>query len=127
MSDDSNSQSPLIDEFTRLGKSLKAFFNAAWESEERKRTTTEIERGINDLASALNNLASELSESGTGKKIHSEFQDLRDRIHQGDLDKKIQEDMLSALQKINSELERLSSEFHGWQGKSTQDKSQDTL
>ncbi|OGT25012.1 MAG: hypothetical protein A2Z17_07755 [Gammaproteobacteria bacterium RBG_16_66_13] len=105
----------LASEFRRLGENLKEALRAGWDSEERRRLEREIEMGLNDAAGAIRGAAKEFSESPAGKRLREEFRDLGERARTGDLESKVRQDIVSALQAINRELERAASAWkrHG--------------
>lgn len=96
----------LAEEFRKLGSNLKNALQAAWNSPERERLEHEIKSGLRQAADTLADLAEEAVESETGKKMRSELESLGDRVKTGELEVKIREDLLNALQKLNAELER---------------------
>lgn len=99
-------QENLAVEFHNLGENLKKIFIEAWESEERKNLQVEIEAGLADLGNSLRQTAKEIQESESGQKVKAEAEDLRDRLHSGEVADKIQHDLLAVLQKVNAELEK---------------------
>jgi hypothetical protein len=106
MDDTPRHESELSEEFRKLGSNLKDALEAAWNSPDRQRLEQEIKTGLRQAAEALADLAEEAVESETGKKLRTEVEALGDRVKSGELETKIRKDVLDALQKLNSELER---------------------
>ena len=98
----------LKSEFQNLGDNLKRLFVNAWESEERKNFQKELEDGLADLGDTLKQTAKEFQESETGQKVKAEAEDLRERIASGEVEQKVREDILSVLQKVNAEIEKIT-------------------
>ncbi len=96
----------MADEFRKLGDNLKTFFQAAWESEERKKLELEIKAGMAELGKSLNQTASEFKESPTGQQLKSDLEDLHARMRSGEVENKIRTELISVLRTINSELEK---------------------
>ena len=113
MDDTPRHESELSEEFRKLGSNLKDALEAAWNSPDRQRLEQEIKTGLRQAAEALADLAEEAVESETGKKLRTEVEALGDRVKSGELETKIRKDVLDALQKLNSELERARSRRSG--------------
>jgi len=64
------------DELRALGENLRTVFQAAWDSDDRRRLQREIETGMGELADSLSKAAREFSESDTGKQMKDEVRDL---------------------------------------------------
>ena len=99
---------PLKSEFQHLGDNLKKLFATAWESEERKKFQDEIEESLTDLGDSLKQTAQDFRDSETGQRVKTEAEDLRDRFASGEVEAKVREDILTVLQKINLELEKIT-------------------
>lgn len=106
MDERSRPESELSEEFRKLGTNLKDALQAAWNSPDRQRLEQEIKTGLHQAAEALAGMAEEAAESETGKKLRSEIEALGDRVKSGEMETKIREDLLAALQKLNAELKR---------------------
>ena len=105
------STSDVTSEFRLLGQNLKEILQSAWESEERRKLQREIEAGLSELGRTLNQTVEEVRESPTGQRIKSEAEGLRGRIHSGELESQLREDLLSALRRVNAELEKAASKM----------------
>lgn len=106
-----NEGSDLRDEFKALGENFKAMFTSAWESEERKNLQSELEAGMKELGSALNDLAEEFRSSQAGETIRKEVNDFSERVRSGEVEQKAREEILKALKALNIELEKAADKF----------------
>lgn len=111
MSEKTNPEANLHDQFRAFGQNLKKAMNAAWNSEEKQQTQADIEAGINELGKALNEFVTSFRDSETGQKIVNEVDELGDRIRNGEVQQKAEEGLLTVLQKLNSELEKAAERF----------------
>ena len=107
-----NSQVPpddLGDEYRNLGNNLKNFFQTAWESAERKKFQQEIEAGLNEIGKSLNQAVTEIKDSPAGQQFKEDARDLHERMRSGELESKARSELLSVLQQINTELQKVVS------------------
>ncbi len=109
MTDQPKSSDDLAAEFRRLGENLKEALRAGWDSEERRRLEGEIESGLNSAASAIRGAAKEFSETPAGQRLREELRDIGQRARSGEMEAQVRQDILSALQAINRELEQAAS------------------
>jgi hypothetical protein len=100
-------------EFKDLGDNLKSILQHAWESEERKNLQREIETGLANLGKTVDEAVTEFKQSDTGQRLKTEAQDLQQRIRSGEVEASLREDLLAALRKVNSELEKILSRKPG--------------
>jgi len=108
----SNNQVPpddLGDEFRNLGNNLKDIFKTAWESAERKKFQQEIEAGLNEIGKSLNQAVTEIKDSPAGQQFKEDARDLHERMRSGELESKARSELLSVLQQINTELQKVVS------------------
>jgi predicted nucleic acid-binding Zn-ribbon protein len=113
MSDHQPPENDLIDEFRTLGKNLVEALRAAWDSPERKKLESEISTGLNDLANTLNREAQSFKESPTGQQLKSDLEDLRQRMHNGEVENQVRSELLGALRTVNQELQKVASRWGG--------------
>jgi hypothetical protein len=111
MNDQKIPEGDLKDEFSNLSQNLKNIINTAWESEERKKVQADIQDGLDELYNAINNMMDEFKVSETGKKVVKEVDDFGERLRSGEVRDKAHEGILSALKKMNEELEKASTKF----------------
>jgi hypothetical protein len=107
MEKESPPESDLTAEFRQLGDNLRETLRTAWESEERRRLQEDLEAGLSALETALNETADEVTRGDTGQRIKAEVQDLEKQVKSGQLQAKARDELLSVLQRINLELQRL--------------------
>jgi hypothetical protein len=111
MTENSQPEGNLKDEFQTFGENLKKAFTSAWESEERAQAQQEIEAGIKELGNALNEFVTSFSASETGQKIIQEVDDFSDRVRSGEVQAKAEEGLLKALKKVNEQLGKAADHF----------------
>jgi hypothetical protein len=111
MQEPNENNSSLRDEFRALGDHLKQLVQSAWESEERQKFQQEIEAGMSELGSTLNDLAAEMKTGETGQKIRQEVDDFSTRVRSGEVEEKARSEILKALKLLNEELEKASQKF----------------
>lgn len=99
----------LAEEMRKLVENLKQALHSGWESEERKRLQREIQAGLEDAAASLKESAEEFSESPTGQKLKQEFKDFEARVRSGEVETRVREDIVKALQLVNRELEKAAA------------------
>ena len=106
MNDTRLPEGDIRDEFRNLGDNLKSVMHTAWESEERKKLQQDIEAGLSELGNVLNQLADDFHTSESDKKIKSEVEDFGERVRSGEVETKVRQELLSALQLVNTELDK---------------------
>jgi len=109
MTDAPETEGSLAAEFQNLGKNLKDALRAAWEGEDRKKLHQEIETGLMALGKALNEAATEFSESPTGQRLKAESEELRERLRSGEIASRTRDELLALLRRINAELEKAAA------------------
>jgi hypothetical protein len=100
-------------ELRTLGKNLGDILRAAWESDDRRRVPGEIATGLNEAAAALRTVAEELGRSETGRQLKQDVRELEERIHSGELESRIRDDLLQVLRTVNAELDRAGQTMGG--------------
>lgn len=106
MSDEDKLEESLRDEFDALGKNIKEAFTGVWESEDRKRISSQIEAGISEVGEAISQAGTDIRESETGKQMRDEIDGVADRIRTGELREKFEQDLVSILRSVNTEIEK---------------------
>jgi hypothetical protein len=104
MSESNPNNESVSDELKKLGVNIKSVLNAFWESEERKSATRQLEHGAAEVAKAFDQLADDVTNSETSRKLQSEMNDIQNRFRSGELETKVREDVVTTLNKINKEL-----------------------
>jgi hypothetical protein len=111
MSEKQIPENDLRDEFRNLGENLKQLFNSAWESEERQKLQQDIEDGMKELGSALDGLAEDVRTSEVGQTIRKEASEFGERVRSGEVEQKVRQEILDALQALNTELQKAADKF----------------
>ena len=96
-------------EFERLGENLRQAVEAAWQSEERKRISEDLQAGIEEFGETLNRTANEFIESPTGQKMRAEVDDFSQRVQEGEVADRVESELLSVLNRLNQKLEEVIS------------------
>jgi hypothetical protein len=112
MSENNTPDNDLGEEFRILGKNISAFFKAAMESPERQKLQADIESGMAEVVAALNKAASDFHQSETGKQLDNDLAELKQRIHDGEIEDKIRTELREVLSKVNSELAKGTSRWN---------------
>jgi hypothetical protein len=111
MAETQKSESSLVEEFRHLGQNLIEVLHAAWDSPERKRLQQEIGEGLSDLAVTLRQEVQVFQESPTGQRLREDVEDLRQRIRSGEAEAQVRGELLTALQRVNSELAKAAERW----------------
>lgn len=109
MESDNRQQKSVENEFERLGENLRQAVEAAWQSEERKRISEDLQAGIEEFGETLNRTANEFIESPTGKRMRAEVDDFSRRVQEGEVADKVESELLSVLDRLNKKLEEVIS------------------
>ena len=99
----------LRQEFRNLGNNLAGAARSAWDSPERKKLMLELENGLNEVAAALRKETETFRSSPTGQQLKTDMEDLQQRIHSGELEGKARQEILNALRRLNTELQKWTS------------------
>jgi len=114
MTEKPSAQQRLRDEFRDLGENLAQTFRSVWESPERKQLQSEIEEGLTSITESFRNELDSFKQSSTGQRLRSDVEELRQRVDSGEVETKVRDELLKALEFINTELRKFS-------GQSTED------
>ena len=101
----------LSDELRALGENLRSAFQAAWDSDDRRRLQREMEAGIGALAESLSQAARDFAESETGKQMKQDARQFGERVRTGEVESKVRQDLTAILRKMNEELGRATSSW----------------
>jgi hypothetical protein len=94
------------DLLNELGKNLRQMLQSAWESEERRKLQQEIEVGLANLGESLSEAARDFSDSPTGQSLKEDVKDIQERWRTGEVQSKAHNDIMDALRKVNTELQK---------------------
>ncbi len=96
----------ISDEFRKLGDNLKNSLQALWDTPEANEVRDDIETGLVQLGETLNQLAEDLRESPTGKRVQAEVEELAERLRSGEVETELRRELIEVLRKVNMELEK---------------------
>lgn len=108
-----NRDNSLRDEFRALGENLKSIFNAAWESEERRKLQEDVEAGMRELGTAMNDFADDIRHSQAGETIRREANEFHERVKSGAVETKAREEFVKVLQGLNIEISKAVDKMSG--------------
>jgi hypothetical protein len=111
MSQEKQPEGNLREEFRNLGQNLKNVLNTVWESQERRKLQKDVQDGLNELGKAINELIDDIQNSEAGKKMASGVSEFGEKLRSGEVEEKARASILSALHKMNDELEKATSKF----------------
>jgi ElaB/YqjD/DUF883 family membrane-anchored ribosome-binding protein len=94
----------IANELRDLGLHLKEMLRTAWESPERNKVQEEIQSGLTELGDTINKAVGEFSESPTGQTLKADMEDFSQRVHSGQVESKVREEILKVLRLVNDEL-----------------------
>jgi hypothetical protein len=112
------SQGDLADELRELGNNIKDILTTLWESQERKKVQKDLETGLNNFGSSLNQAASDFQKSPAGQRVKEDIDILSERIRSGEMEAKLRSEMLKALQVANQELQKAAGKMASTEAKS---------
>lgn len=98
-------------EFRRLGENLKQSFQSAWDSPTSQDLQDEIKSGFTQLGKSVEEIITGLAESPTGQRLQEGIDDFEERLQSGEVEAKVREELLSVLDTLNAELEKISSKL----------------
>ena len=107
MSDIPPSEESLRQEFETLGKNLIGALRSAWEAPESKRLRDEMTSGLSDLGSTLKREADYLASHPATQQMKNDVGQLGDKIKAPEAQAAVRRELLSALQAVNSELQKV--------------------
>jgi hypothetical protein len=106
MAETETPEGQLVAEFRELGKNLTEVLRTAWDQPERKRLQQEIANGLSELGSTLKDETRKFSDSAAGQRIKTDVENITQRVHSGEVELKVRQELLSALQMANEQLQR---------------------
>lgn len=109
MSEKPPNEENLANALHRLGENLVQTLQAAWESPERKKLQQEIEEGLNDITQTVERQVEDFKQSPTAQQLKADIDDLRERVRRGEAEAQLRQELLRAIQTINTELEKAAA------------------
>lgn len=113
MDNNSSPEDRLAEEFKALGKNLIGMLQSAWERPERKELQLEIENGLKELSDSIKRETQEFTNSPTGQQVKSDLDKLGEQLRSGETPAKVKQEIISALQTANLELEKILKSWSG--------------
>ena len=101
----------LKDEFRKLGENLVDNLKALWEHPETEEIRSEFKQGLHQLGDNIHQLANDFSESPTGKKLQQDAQNFGEKVRKGEVEAKVRNELMRALNAINAELEKVQQRW----------------
>ena len=123
MNEEQNPQDEIRNEFRQLGRNLFKVMQNTWESAERQKFQREIEEGLSEFANTMKEEAKKFEDSQTGQQIKSEFMDIKERLHNGDVQETVRVEILKALRVVNLEIDKATQ---AWKAKNSPDDKSDS-
>jgi HD-GYP domain-containing protein (c-di-GMP phosphodiesterase class II) len=120
------SEENLTEEFRNLGRNLSEALKTAWEHPERKRIQDEIVSGLNELGTTFRDEVDNFSKSPSGQQIKSDVQEIGDRIRASQMQARVQQELLNALQSVNAELQKAIERLYSSQTRGTSEQTPPT-
>lgn len=103
----------LGDAFQRLGENLQDLVQHAWASDTRRQLQQELQAGLSQLEGSVRDLAAQLADSEPGRRAQQQVDALQEKIDSGELEDKARQQLLTALTRINAELEGTLERWRG--------------
>ena len=109
MSENPQNDASLADAFRQLGENLVQTLRTVWDTPERKKLQQEVEESLVDLSATVKNELDSFNESPTGQRLKADMEDLRERVRSGETESQVRQEILKAIQLVNTELEKAAS------------------
>jgi hypothetical protein len=107
MTDKENPGDELKQEFENLGGNLRTLIQGAWESEQRKQASQEVQRGLSEVGEALSKAATQVAQDPAARKLREEVGEIAERVRSGELAEKARSELIEVLQGVNERLNKL--------------------
>lgn len=108
---ESQESTELKEEFRKLGENLVDNLKALWEHPETEEIRSEFKQGLHQLGDTINQMANDFSESPTGKKLQEDTRDFGEKVRSGEVESKVRDELVRALNTINVELEKVQENW----------------
>lgn len=109
MENDPKHSESVENQFERLGENLRKAVEEAWQSEERKRLSEDVQAGIEEFADALRRTTNEFIESPTGQRMRADVDKLSRSVQEGEVADKVESELVRVLDRLNQKLEEAIS------------------
>ena len=94
----------LMNELQALGHQLATAVKALWESEDSRKLRQEIGDGFVELGEQLDEAIKSAQESEAAQEFKTSVQETVDKARESDVAGKVQQNLVTGLQKLNAEL-----------------------
>ena len=105
--EDQQAGDQLVDELQSLGHQLVTAVKALWESEDSRKLRQEIGDGFVKLGQQLDEAIKSAQDSEAAQEFKSSVQETVDKARESDVAGKVQDNLVTGLQKLNAELGKL--------------------
>jgi len=113
MSEKPDRSENLDESFRRLGKNLRNLAEDAWDSEERRAFTQEIEDSLSEIGAALDNAANKVLEHPETQRLKEEVNEFGERVRSGAFTEDLKREMREAVDEINTRVEGMRADLRG--------------
>jgi hypothetical protein len=105
-------------QFQALGESLAEAFRTAWESEETRRHVQNMQDGLEAMVNRVDQALKEAVASPKGEKLRAEAEKAAESLRTAGEQtwQEVQPHLLSALNQINAELQKMTGRLKGEEG-----------
>lgn len=111
MTEKRTADSDLRDEFKKLGENMHIALKEAWESEERRRVSDEIQKAFQEIGEALSEGVERLAARPEAQKLREEVDELAERVRSGEVADRMRSDLIGVLKRLNAQIETLAQKL----------------
>ena len=107
MTEEKKPDSELMDELESLGTQLVAAVRSLWDSDESRQLRQEIGDGFVQIGQQVDDAIKTAQESEAAQEFKTQVQETVDKARESDIAGKLQENLVSGLHQLNTELGKL--------------------
>jgi len=111
----------LSEAFRRLGQNLVETIKSAHDSPEARKLRSEVEEGLSELRTAINQASEDFRASPTHQRLQDDVAEFADRVQRGELAEKARRELLHAIDLVNNELKGAQERWNADQDGPEQD------
>jgi hypothetical protein len=101
----------LVAEFQTLGRTFAESFEAAWNSEERKRVEAEVRTGVQTFADEVDKVIREAKKSRAGELMTKEAEEMAKQVESSEIGRRALEGIAQGLSWMSLEMGKLAEQF----------------
>jgi hypothetical protein len=101
----------LVAEFQTLGRTFAESFEAAWNSEERKRVEEEVRAGVQTFADEVDKVIREAKNSRAGERMTKEAEEMAKQVESSEIGRRALEGIAQGLSWMSIEMGKLAEQF----------------